>query len=113
MKNSQITNNIVFDAGDRQFGSEGIDELVLKKVASAPGQHVDLLVCSVKGITPTVVCRNNYHPDGSPLLPRDNRFKIIENGLLDLPLMAGGGVTFTAVGGKIRIDAIKPTAGNP
>jgi hypothetical protein len=105
LKNSQITNNIVFDAGERQFGSEGIDEIVLKKVASGPGQHADLLVCSAGGVPPTVVCRNNYHPDGTPLVPRDNQFKIIESGLLDLPLEAGRGVTFTPVGGKVRIDA--------
>ena len=90
LKNSQITNNVVFDSGERQFGSEGIDEIVLKKVAPAPGQHADLLVCPAGGVSPTVVCRNNYHPDGTPLLPRDNQFKLIPGGLPDAaPDVAG------------------------
>jgi hypothetical protein len=104
MQNSQIINNIVFDAGPLSAGSEGIDEILDEKVPPGPDQRADLLVCAVKGYTPTVICRDNYHPDGTPLLPRDGTFKIIENGLMDLPLEAGRNVTLTPTNGRIRID---------
>jgi hypothetical protein len=108
MQNSQIINNIVFDAGPLSAGSEGIDEILDEKVPPGPDQHADLLVCPVKGYIPTVICRNNYHPDGTPLVPRDGTFKIIESGLLDLPFEAGRNVTLTPTNGRIRIDVTLP-----
>jgi hypothetical protein len=83
MQNAQITDNVVFDAGN----------------------HADLIINSPKGFTSTVICRDNYHPDGTPLLPRDGASKIIPGGLLDLPLCAGRNITLTPANGKIRIDA--------
>jgi hypothetical protein len=67
MKHSWITNNIVFDAGN----------------------HAALIVSSPKGFTSTVICRDNYHPDGTRLAPRDGTLKLIPGGLLDLPAAAG------------------------
>ena len=83
LKNSWITNNIIFDSGN----------------------HADLIISSPKGFTSTVICRDNYHPDGTRLLPRDNQLKIIDSGRIDLPLEAGRNVTLPPAGGKIRIDA--------
>ena len=61
VKNSWITNNIVFDSG----------------------KHADLVVTSPKGFTSTVICRDNYHPDGTRLLPRDDQLQLIPGGLSD------------------------------
>ena len=83
MKNTQITDNVIFDSGN----------------------HADLIVNSPKGFTSTVICRDNYHPDGTPRVPRDGNLKIIPGGLLDLPLCAGRNITLTPINGKIRIDA--------
>jgi hypothetical protein len=104
LQNSQIINNIVFDGGPLSAGSEGIDEILDEKVPPGPDQHADLLVCAVKGFIPTVICRDNYHSDGTPLLPRDGTFKIIDSGLLDLPFEAGRNVTLTPTNGRVRID---------
>ena len=82
LKNSWITNNIVFDSGARDNGSEGFDDLT-GKVNPDTGQHADLVVSSPKGFTSTVICRDNYHPDGTRLLPRGNDMKIIPGGLSD------------------------------
>ena len=59
MKNSWITNNIVFDSGN----------------------HADVVVNGPKGSTPSVICRDNYHPDGTVLSPRDGELKLIPGGL--------------------------------
>ena len=83
LEHSQITGNLVVDSGN----------------------HVDLIVGSPKGFAATVICRDNYHPDGTPLVPRDGDLKIIPGGLLDLPLCAGRNITLTPANGKIRIDA--------
>ena len=83
MKNSQIFDNVVFDSGN----------------------HADLIVSSPKGFVSTVICRDNDHPDGTRLVPRDGALKIIPDGLLDLPLCAGRNITLTPANGKIRIDA--------
>ena len=81
MKDSQITGNVIVDSGN----------------------HAELSIGAPEGSTSTVICRDNYHPDGTRLLPRDNRLKIIESGLLDLPLEAGQNVTLTPTNGRIRI----------
>ena len=83
LQHSQITGNLVVDSGN----------------------HADLIVSSPKGFTSTVVCRDNYHLDGTPLLPRDGSMKIVENGLLELPLDAGRNITLTPTNGRVRIDA--------
>ena len=83
LKNAQITDNIIVDSGN----------------------HSALIVSSPKGFISTVMCRDNYHPDGTPLVPRDGDRKIIPGGLLDLPLCAGRNITLTPANGKIRIDA--------
>ena len=49
LKNAQITDNVIFDSGN----------------------HADLIITSPKGFVSTVICRDNYHPDGTPLAPRD------------------------------------------
>ena len=103
LKHSQITNNVIFDAGARDNGAQGFENLT-GKVKPEPGQHADLVVSSPKGVTSTVICRDNRHPDGTRLSPRDNTLQIIEGGLMDLPLEAGRNVTLTPDGGKIRID---------
>ena len=77
----------MFDAGERQ-GSAGIDDITGKPAKPAPGQHADLLVTSPKGFTSTVICRGNFHPDNTPLLPRDNQLKVIPGGLVDGPTTA-------------------------
>ena len=59
MKNSWITNNVIFDSGN----------------------HADVIVNGPKGSTPSVICRDNYHPDGTLLLPRDGELKLIPGGL--------------------------------
>jgi hypothetical protein len=59
MKNSWITNNIVFDSGN----------------------HADVVVNGPKGSTPSAICRDNYHPDGTVLSPRDGELKLIPGGL--------------------------------
>ena len=69
------------------------------------GNHADLVIGSPAGFTSTVVCRDNYHPDGTRLLPRDRDLKIIQSGLIDLPLEAGRNVTLTPANGRLRIDA--------
>ncbi len=61
MKHCWITDNIVFDSGS----------------------HCDLVVSSPKGFTSSVICRDNYHPDGTRLLPRDLQGKLIPGGLAD------------------------------
>ena len=83
VKNAQITDNVIFDSGN----------------------HSDLVIGSPKDFTSTAVCRDNYHPDGTRLLPRDGQLKIIPSGLMDLPLEAGRNVTLTPANGRLRIDA--------
>jgi hypothetical protein len=61
VKNCWITNNIVFDSG----------------------KHTDMVVSSPKGFTSTVICRDNYHPDGTRLSPRDGQLNLIPGGLSD------------------------------
>jgi hypothetical protein len=82
LKNSWITNNIVFDSGARDNGTEGFDNLT-GKVKPDTGQHADLVISSPKGFTSTVICRDNYHPDGTRLMPRSNDLKLIPGGLSD------------------------------
>ena len=54
-KNCWVTNNIVFDSGN----------------------HADLIVGPVRGYASSVICRDNYHPDGTRLLPRDEKHNLI------------------------------------
>ena len=61
LNGAQITDNVIFDAGN----------------------HAALVVGSPKGFVSTVLCRDNYHPDGTPLLPRDSALKLIPGGLSD------------------------------
>ena len=77
---------------------------IVDNMVADSGNHADLVVTSPKGFTSTIVCRDNYHPDGTPLLPRDGKREIIPSGLLDLPLDAGKGITLTPANGRVRID---------
>ena len=47
LKNAQITDNVIVNSGN----------------------HADLVITSPKGFVSTVICRDNYHPDGTPLVP--------------------------------------------
>ncbi|MCY3019576.1 MAG: hypothetical protein NTW87_11180 [Planctomycetota bacterium] len=89
LQHSLVTNNIVVDSGN----------------------HRDLLIVSTKGFSSSVICRDNYHPDLTPLMPRDGKLNIIPNGLLDLPLEAGRGIALMPNNGKIRIEATGIGAG--
>ncbi len=62
LKNGWVTNNIIFDSGN----------------------HADLVIGSPKGFTSSVICRTNYHPDGTRLEPRDGELKLIPGGLADV-----------------------------
>jgi len=90
MKDSQITGNVIVDSG----------------------HQAELRIGAPEGATSSVICRDNYHPDGTLLLPRDGRGKVIEGGLLDLPFEAGQNVTLTPTNGRIRIavSGIPPLA---
>jgi hypothetical protein len=59
VKNCWVTNNVVFDSGN----------------------HADLIVGAVKGFASSVICRDNYHPDGTRLFPRDEQHNLIPGGL--------------------------------
>jgi hypothetical protein len=85
LRHSWITNNIVFDAGARTNGAHGFEDLT-GKIRPDTDQHADLVVSSPKGFTSSVICRDNYHPDGTRLLPRGNDLKLIPGGLSDLPV---------------------------
>jgi len=82
MTDSHITGNVIVDSGIQDA----------------------LRIAGPEGFTSSVICRDNYHPDGTLLLPRDGQGKVIEGGLLDLPLEAGKNVSLTPSGGKMRID---------
>jgi hypothetical protein len=55
VKNCWVTNNMVFDSGN----------------------HADLIVAPVRGFASSVICRDNYHPDGTRLSPRDEKRNLI------------------------------------
>ena len=61
VKNSWITNNIIFHSGN----------------------NYDLVISEPKGVTSSVICRDNYHPDGTRLVPKDGQLKPIPGGLSD------------------------------
>jgi hypothetical protein len=83
LKNSQIADNIIVDSGHQAALRIG-----------TPAESAT-----------SVICRDNYTPDGKRLLPRDWRGKVIESGFSKLPLEAGRNVRISPVGGKMRIDA--------
>lgn len=111
LRNGQIIDNVIVDSGERKQGSKWIDEIIPEIVPPGPGQHAEILVCSTAGRKPVVICRNNYHPDGTPVVPRDEQFRIFPDGLTDLPFSAGRNITFTPDGGRVRIDAAAASAG--
>jgi hypothetical protein len=87
MKESQIVGNVIADP----VKLNGNRQLALIVGSSSPGAS-------------SVICRDNYHSDGIPLVPVDEKVKPIESGLLDLPVTAGKGVALTPEAGKVRID---------
>lgn len=91
VKESQIVGNVIADP----VKLNGNRQLALIVGSSSPGAS-------------SVICRDNYHSDGTPLVPVDEKIRPIESGLLDLPLMAGKGVALAPEAGKMRIDVGAP-----